>query len=63
MRLVVLLATLVLLTRCSSVSSYDANSGQPSSSLNGSQGGGGVQTSIWSNDPSQKTVTNQSGSQ
>jgi hypothetical protein len=63
MRLVLLLATLFVLTRCSTVSSYDANSGQSSSSLNGSQGGGGVQTSIWSNDPSQKTITNQNPSQ
>jgi hypothetical protein len=50
---------LLLLTRCSNLSQYDANSGQSASSLNGSQGGGGVQTSIWSNDPSQKTITNQ----
>jgi hypothetical protein len=62
MRPVLLFSALFVLTHCSSVSQYDANSGQSSSSLNGSQGGGGVQTSIWSNDPSQKTITNQSGS-
>jgi hypothetical protein len=61
MRSVFLLATLLLLTRCGTVSSYDANRGQSSSSLNGNQGGAGVQTSIWSTDPSQKTITNQNG--
>jgi len=59
MRPVLLLCALLLLTRCGTTSQYDANSGQAPSSLNGSQGGGGVQTSIWSNDPSQKTITNQ----
>jgi len=63
MRTVVLSFALLVLTRCSSVSSYDANSGQSSSSLNGSQAGGGVQTSIWSNDPGQKTIVNQNPSQ
>jgi hypothetical protein len=58
MRLVLLLAALMLLTRCGTVSNYDANSGSPSS-LQGNQGGAGVQTSIWSNDPSKKTVSNQ----
>jgi len=59
MRLALLLATLLLLTRCSTVTQYDANSGHDSSSLKGSEGGAGIQTSIWSNDPSQKTITNQ----
>jgi len=63
MRLVILVATLLLLAGCSTVSDYDSNSGQSSSSLSGSQGGGGVQTSIWSNDPSQKTIINQNPSQ
>ncbi len=63
MRWALPIIALLLLTHCSTVSSYDANSGQSSSSLNGSQGGGGVQTSIWSNDPSQKTITNQNPSQ
>jgi hypothetical protein len=30
--------------------------------LTGNQGGTGVQASIWSTDPSKKTVTNQNGS-
>jgi hypothetical protein len=62
MRLALLLTTLFALTCCGAVSQYDANSGQAPSSLQGSQGGGGVQTSIWSNDPSQKTITNQNPS-
>jgi hypothetical protein len=63
MRPVLLLAALVLLARCSSMSSYDANSDQSNSSLIGSQGGGGVQAPIWSTDPNKTTVTNQSPSQ
>jgi hypothetical protein len=63
MRLVFLLATLVFLTRCSSMSSYDANSDQSNSSLIGSQGGGGVQAPFWSTDPNKTTVTNQNPSQ
>jgi uncharacterized protein YceK len=59
MRPILMLFVGLLLNGCGTVSQYDANSGQNASSLNGSQGGGGVQTSIWSNDPSQKTVTNQ----
>ena len=59
MRLVFLFAALVLLTRCSSMSSYDANAGESSTSLNGAQGGGGVQAPIWSTDPQKTTVTNQ----
>ena len=57
MRTVLLLAALLLLTRCSSVSSYDASSGSPTS-LTGNQGGAGVQAPLWSSDPAQKTVTN-----
>ena len=57
MRPVLLFAALVLLTRCSSMSSYDANSDQSNSSLIGSQGGGGVQAPIWSTDPDKNTVT------
>ncbi len=60
MRVALLLSVVLFLTGCGSISDYDANSGSPSS-LQGNQGGGGVQTSIWSNDPSKKTVTNQSG--
>jgi len=58
MRLILLLSALLFLTRCGTVSDYNADSGSPSSLL-GNQGGAGVQTSIWSNDPSKKTVSNQ----
>ena len=58
MRAALLLSMVVFLTGCGSFSDYDANSGSPSS-LQGNQGGGGVQTSIWSNDPSKKTISNQ----
>jgi hypothetical protein len=57
MRPALLLAALLLLTRCGTVSSYDASSGTPSS-LTGDQAGAGVQAPLWSSDPGQKTVTN-----
>jgi hypothetical protein len=57
MRAVLLLATLLLLTRCGTVSSYDSSSGSPTSQT-GNPGGAGVQAPLWSSDPSQKTVTN-----
>ncbi|MCE0521764.1 MAG: hypothetical protein LV480_02510 [Methylacidiphilales bacterium] len=63
MRLAILFSALFVLTCCSTVSQYDATSGQSASSLNGSEGGGGVQTSIWSTDPNQKTITNQNAGQ
>jgi hypothetical protein len=63
MRLALLLSALLVLTHCSSVSTDDANAGQSSSSLNGSQGGAGIQTPLWSDDPSKKTITNQNPSQ
>jgi uncharacterized protein YceK len=53
------LIVLLVLTGCGTVSQYDANSGYDRSSLQGSQGGDGVQTSIWSDDPNKKTITNQ----
>ncbi len=58
MRLLFLLSALLLLTHCGTVSDYNADNGSPSSLL-GNQGGAGVQTSIWSNDPNKKTLSNQ----
>ncbi|HUB67653.1 MAG TPA: hypothetical protein VL981_09230 [Candidatus Methylacidiphilales bacterium] len=52
-----LLAALWGLAGCSSMSSYDASSGAPTSQT-GIQGGAGVQAPLWSSDPSQKTITN-----
>jgi hypothetical protein len=63
MRLALLFVALLVLTHCSSVSQYDANSDHSNSSLIGSQGGAGVQAPIWSDDPSKKTVTNQNAGQ
>jgi hypothetical protein len=57
MRPALLLAALLVLTRCSTVSSYDASSGSPTSQT-GNEAGAGVQAPLWSSDPSQKTVTN-----
>ncbi len=59
MRLVLLLSALITLNSCSEISPYDATEGQSPTSLMGSQGGGGVATNIWSNNPSQKTLTNE----
>ncbi len=59
MRLVLLLSALAALSSCGEISPYDATYGQSPSSLNGSQGGGGIQTDIWSNNPGQKTLTNE----
>ncbi len=61
MRSLIFLVSLGLLAGCSSVSQYDATSGDSRTGNIGSQGGDGVQTSIWSNDPGKKTLTNQSG--
>jgi hypothetical protein len=58
MRQILLLSALLLLTRCGSISQYDADRGSPTSNT-GNQGGAGVQTSIWSTDPGKKTITNQ----
>jgi len=58
MRWALPVAALLLLTRCGTLSDYDPNRGSDSS-LQGSQGGGGVQAPIWSTDPEKKTVTNQ----
>ena len=41
---------------------YSPDTGSRSSLL-GNQGGAGVQAPIWSDDPSKKTITNQSPSQ
>jgi uncharacterized protein YceK len=56
MRWIILSAALGLMTGCSSISQYDANSGEAPTSNVGAQGGDGVQTSIWSTDPSKKTI-------
>jgi len=53
---------LLLLTRCGGMSDYSPDTGS-NSSLLGNQGGAGVQAPIWSDDPSKKTITNQSGTQ
>jgi hypothetical protein len=58
MRWALLLSALFLLTRCAGISDYSADSGS-SSSLQGNEGGAGVQAPIWSDDPSKKTITNQ----
>jgi hypothetical protein len=63
MRPALLFITLLVLTQCSSMSPYDANSGESSSSQVGSQGGAGIQAPIWSDDPNKKTVTNQNPGQ
>jgi hypothetical protein len=52
----ILTAALGLTASCSSISQYDANSGEAPTSNVGAQGGDGVQTSIWSTDPSKKTL-------
>jgi hypothetical protein len=57
MRWALSVIAVLLLTRCSSLSSYDANADQSSSSLTGSQGGGGVQAPIWSTDKNKSTVS------
>ena len=53
---------LLLLTRCGGVTDYTPDTGSRSS-LQGNQGGAGVQAPIWSDDPNKKTITNQNGSQ
>lgn len=60
MRMALLFSTLLLLTHCAGVSDYSPETGSRSS-YQGNQGGAGIQTSIWSNDPSKKTLTNQNG--
>ena len=59
MRSTLLFLALAALVGCSSVSEYDADKGYNNTSLQGSQGGDGVQTSIWSNDPDKNTITHQ----
>jgi hypothetical protein len=58
MRLGLLLFALFLLTRCAGVSDYSPETG-PRSSLQGNEGGAGVQASLWSTDPDKQTVLNQ----
>jgi hypothetical protein len=60
MRRITLLLALTLLTRCSGISDYSADRGS-STSLTGNQGGSGAQATLWSSDPSHKTVLNQNG--
>jgi uncharacterized protein YceK len=56
MRWIVLCTAVVLVAGCSTVTQYDPTSAEPPTSNIGSQGGDGVQTSIWSTDPSKKTI-------
>jgi hypothetical protein len=56
MRWIILTAAIGLTAACSSVTQYDPNAAEPPTSNIGSEGGGGVQTSIWSTDPSKKTL-------
>ncbi len=63
MRWALPLLAVVLLAGCSSFSDYSPDSGSSAPSnatLQGNESGAGVQAPIWSNDPSKKTVTNQS---
>jgi hypothetical protein len=62
MRSALSIVALFLLTRCSSFSDYDPNTGS-NTSLLGNQGTSGVQTSIWSDDPNKATIVNQRPSQ
>jgi hypothetical protein len=59
MRLAFLLSTLFLLAGCSGMSPSQMTDGESPSSLMGSQGGGGVETTIWSDNPDQRTLTNE----
>ena len=59
MRSTLLFLALAALAGCSSVSQYDADQGYNRTSLQGSEAGEGVQTSIWSNDPGKNTLTHQ----
>jgi len=60
MRLVLFFPAILLLTGCGDIKGYDATRNESPSSLMGSQGGGGVETDIWSSNPSQKTLTSDS---
>jgi hypothetical protein len=51
----------LVLTRCGGVSDYSPDTGSRTS-LQGDQGGAGVQAPIWSTDPGKTTVTNQNAS-
>jgi hypothetical protein len=58
MRLALALSALVLLTRCAGISDYSPETGSRSS-LQGNEGGAGVQAPLWSTDPGKQTITNQ----
>ncbi len=62
MRWALSVVALLLLTRCGGVSDYTPDTGSRSS-LQGNQGGAGLQAPIWSDDPGKKTITNQNPSQ
>ena len=59
MRLAFVLSTILLLAGCSGMSPSQMTDGESPSSLMGSTGGGGIETSIWSDNPDQRTLTNQ----
>jgi hypothetical protein len=60
MRWGLMVFALLLLVRCTNMGMSDYNPDPGSASnLNSSQGGGGLQAPIWSDDPSKKTLTNQ----
>jgi hypothetical protein len=58
MRWVLPLVAILLLTRCGGVSDYTPDTGSKTS-LQGDQGGAGVQAPFWSNDPQKQTLTHQ----
>jgi hypothetical protein len=62
MRWVFPVLALLLLTRCGGMTDYTPDTGSRSS-LQGNQGGAGVQAPFWSDDPTKKTVLNQNPSQ
>ncbi len=60
MRWGLIIATLLLLVRCTNMGMSDYNPDPGSASnLNSDQGGAGLQAPIWSDDPGKKTLTNQ----
>jgi hypothetical protein len=55
-----IVATLLLLVRCTSMGMSDYNPDPGSASnITTDQGGAGLQAPIWSDDPSKKTLTHQ----
>ena len=63
MRWALSVIAVLIVSGCSSFSSYDPNADHSNSSLTGSEGGGGVQAPIWSTDTSKNTITNQNPTQ